>query len=88
VAFALKKIWRHYLYGTKCTVFTDHKSLTKSAHFLPIKETDKMEKLTRTYLKEIVRLHGVPVRSSRTGTVDLPSDFGNPCRSLWGPVRI
>ncbi|GJU50810.1 putative reverse transcriptase domain-containing protein [Tanacetum coccineum] len=26
VVFALK-IWRHYLYGTKCTVFTDHKSL-------------------------------------------------------------
>ncbi|GJY06095.1 putative reverse transcriptase domain-containing protein [Tanacetum coccineum] len=26
VIFALK-IWRHYLYGTKCTVFTDHKSL-------------------------------------------------------------
>nr|GEW46821.1 putative reverse transcriptase domain-containing protein [Tanacetum cinerariifolium]GEX29233.1 putative reverse transcriptase domain-containing protein [Tanacetum cinerariifolium] len=24
--FALK-MWRHYLYGTKCTVFTDHKSL-------------------------------------------------------------
>nr|GEY22179.1 putative reverse transcriptase domain-containing protein [Tanacetum cinerariifolium] len=26
VVFSLK-IWRHYLYGTKCTVFTDHKSL-------------------------------------------------------------
>ncbi|GKE98664.1 putative reverse transcriptase domain-containing protein, partial [Tanacetum coccineum] len=26
VVFALK-IWRHYLYGTRCTVFTDHKSL-------------------------------------------------------------
>nr|GEW57867.1 hypothetical protein [Tanacetum cinerariifolium] len=26
VVFALK-IWRHYLYTTKCTVFTDHKSL-------------------------------------------------------------
>nr|GEW96034.1 putative reverse transcriptase domain-containing protein [Tanacetum cinerariifolium] len=26
VVFALK-IWRHYLYRTKCTVFTDHKSL-------------------------------------------------------------
>ncbi|GJW10341.1 putative reverse transcriptase domain-containing protein, partial [Tanacetum coccineum] len=25
VIFALK-IWRHYLYGTRCTVFTDHKS--------------------------------------------------------------
>ncbi|KAJ0451777.1 putative nucleotidyltransferase, Ribonuclease H [Helianthus annuus] len=26
VVFALK-IWRHYLYGTKCTIFTDHRSL-------------------------------------------------------------
>ncbi|GJW84981.1 putative reverse transcriptase domain-containing protein [Tanacetum coccineum] len=26
VVFALK-LWRHYLYGTRCTVFTDHKSL-------------------------------------------------------------
>ncbi|GKB47934.1 putative reverse transcriptase domain-containing protein [Tanacetum coccineum] len=26
VVFALK-IWRHYLFGIKCTVFTDHKSL-------------------------------------------------------------
>ncbi|KAI3825406.1 hypothetical protein L1987_06889 [Smallanthus sonchifolius] len=35
--------------------------LTKSAHFLPIKETDKTEKLTRLYIKEIVARHGVPV---------------------------
>ncbi|KAI3494637.1 hypothetical protein L1887_40554 [Cichorium endivia] len=26
IVFALK-IWRHYLYGTKCTIYTDHKSL-------------------------------------------------------------
>ncbi|KAI3819895.1 hypothetical protein L1987_13748 [Smallanthus sonchifolius] len=26
VVFTLK-IWRHYLYGTKCTIYTDHKSL-------------------------------------------------------------
>ncbi|GJZ46696.1 putative reverse transcriptase domain-containing protein [Tanacetum coccineum] len=26
VVFALK-IWRHYLYGTKCVIYTDHKSL-------------------------------------------------------------
>ncbi|GJY09104.1 putative reverse transcriptase domain-containing protein [Tanacetum coccineum] len=26
VVFALR-LWRHYLYGTKCTVYTDHKSL-------------------------------------------------------------
>ncbi|KAI3743472.1 hypothetical protein L1987_61182 [Smallanthus sonchifolius] len=146
--FALK-IWRHYLYGTKCTIYTDHKSLqhifeqkelnmqqrhwieflndydcaikyhpgkanvvadalsrketkprrvralqltfhtrlpgqirnaqlkalkeenlplvstrdrlTKSAHFLAIRETDKMEKLTRVYLEEVVSRHGVPI---------------------------
>ncbi|GKG27326.1 putative reverse transcriptase domain-containing protein, partial [Tanacetum coccineum] len=26
MVFSLK-MWRHYLYGTKCVVFTDHKSL-------------------------------------------------------------
>ncbi|GKA97116.1 reverse transcriptase domain-containing protein [Tanacetum coccineum] len=35
--------------------------LTKSAHFLPMKETDSMEKLTRQYLKEVVLRNGVPV---------------------------
>ncbi|GJX61271.1 putative reverse transcriptase domain-containing protein [Tanacetum coccineum] len=35
--------------------------LIKSAHFLPIKETDSMEKFTRQYLKEVVSRHGVPV---------------------------
>ncbi|GJZ13482.1 putative reverse transcriptase domain-containing protein [Tanacetum coccineum] len=113
VVFALK-MWRHYLYDTKCVVFTDHKSLqhildqkelnmrqcrmlktiwfvgstydprliwenitmdfittlpktpsgqdaiwvivdqlTKSAYFLPMKETESMEKLMRQYLKEV-----------------------------------
>ncbi|GJX99876.1 putative reverse transcriptase domain-containing protein [Tanacetum coccineum] len=126
VVFALK-MWRHYLCGTKCVMFTDHKSLqhildqkelnmrqhkwlellsdydceiryhpgkanvvanaftrkewnkplrlpktstgqdtiwvivdrlTKSAHFLLMKETDSMEKLARQYLKEVVSRHG------------------------------
>ncbi|GKE61206.1 putative reverse transcriptase domain-containing protein, partial [Tanacetum coccineum] len=35
--------------------------LTKSAHFLPMKETDSMEKLTRLYLKEVVSRHGLPI---------------------------
>ncbi|GJR97782.1 putative reverse transcriptase domain-containing protein [Tanacetum coccineum] len=35
--------------------------LTKSAHFLPMKENDSMEKLMRQYLKEVVAKHGVPV---------------------------
>nr|GEY74143.1 putative reverse transcriptase domain-containing protein [Tanacetum cinerariifolium] len=35
--------------------------LTKSAHFLPMREDDILEKLTRHYLKEVVSNHGVPV---------------------------
>ncbi|GJV25176.1 putative reverse transcriptase domain-containing protein [Tanacetum coccineum] len=35
--------------------------LTKSAHFLPMKKTDSIEKLTQLYLKKIVCRHGVPV---------------------------
>nr|GFA32801.1 hypothetical protein [Tanacetum cinerariifolium] len=35
--------------------------LTKSAHFLPMKKTDSIEKLAQLYLKEIVCRHGVSV---------------------------
>ncbi|GJW74279.1 putative reverse transcriptase domain-containing protein [Tanacetum coccineum] len=35
--------------------------LTKSTHFLPMKKTDTMEKLTQLYLKEVVCRHGVPI---------------------------
>nr|GEY63588.1 putative reverse transcriptase domain-containing protein [Tanacetum cinerariifolium] len=40
VVFALK-IWRHYIYGTKCTVFTDHKSLQ---HILDQKELNMRQR--------------------------------------------
>ena len=33
----------------------------KTAHFLPIRTTDKTEDLEREYLRTIVKLHGVPV---------------------------
>nr|GEY36433.1 reverse transcriptase domain-containing protein [Tanacetum cinerariifolium] len=35
--------------------------LTKSAHFLPMRETGHMEKLMKLYMKEVVTRHGVPV---------------------------
>ncbi|GJR88173.1 putative reverse transcriptase domain-containing protein [Tanacetum coccineum] len=35
--------------------------LTKSAHFLPMRENDPMDKLTRLYMKEVVARHGIPV---------------------------
>ncbi|KAJ9538155.1 hypothetical protein OSB04_030888, partial [Centaurea solstitialis] len=35
--------------------------LTKSAHFLPIQESSSADKLADIFVREIVRLHGVPV---------------------------
>ncbi|GJR07936.1 putative reverse transcriptase domain-containing protein [Tanacetum coccineum] len=43
------------------TIWVIIDQLTKSAHLLPMKETDLIEKLTRQYLKEVVSRHGVPV---------------------------
>nr|GEU37732.1 putative reverse transcriptase domain-containing protein [Tanacetum cinerariifolium] len=47
--------------------------LTKSAHLLPMREDDMLEKLTRQYLKEVVSKHGVPVSiiSDRDGKFTL-----------------
>ncbi|GJX89720.1 putative reverse transcriptase domain-containing protein [Tanacetum coccineum] len=43
VVFALK-IWRHYLYGTRCTMFTDHKSLQ---HILDQNELNMRQRRSR-----------------------------------------
>ncbi|GJT40192.1 putative reverse transcriptase domain-containing protein [Tanacetum coccineum] len=117
--FTLLKIWRHYLYGTKSVIYTDHQSLqyifdqkdlnkcpkawieatsndyyssghdaiwvvvdrlTKSAHFLPIREDYKTEKLAKIYTNEIVARHGVPVSiiSDRDGRFTAEPDVQVP----------
>ncbi|GKB39512.1 putative reverse transcriptase domain-containing protein [Tanacetum coccineum] len=48
VVFALK-IWRHYLYGTKCTVFPDHKSLQ---HILDQKELNIRQRRWLEFLSD------------------------------------
>jgi len=35
--------------------------LTKAAHFLPIRDTWEVKKLAQLYVKETVRLHGIPL---------------------------
>ncbi|GKE55370.1 reverse transcriptase domain-containing protein, partial [Tanacetum coccineum] len=45
-------------YDTICVIVD---RLTKSAIFVPMRETDPMEKLARMYLKEVVTRHGIHV---------------------------
>ncbi|GKG46321.1 putative reverse transcriptase domain-containing protein, partial [Tanacetum coccineum] len=35
--------------------------LTKSTHFIPMREDYKMDSLARLYLNEIIARHGVPI---------------------------
>ncbi|GJS41091.1 putative reverse transcriptase domain-containing protein [Tanacetum coccineum] len=59
--------------------------LTKSAHFLPIRENDPIERLTRLYMKEVVTRHGIPTDGQSERTIQTLEnmlrvcviDFGN-----------
>nr|GEU34528.1 putative reverse transcriptase domain-containing protein [Tanacetum cinerariifolium] len=61
--------------------------LTKSTYFLPMKETNTMERLMRLYLKEAVSRHGVPALSSQTVIADLHHIFGSRFERLWGKLN-
>lgn len=56
---------------------------TKSAHFLPIRETSSLEKLAKLYVSEIVRLHGVPVSIVSDAILILLLDFGKLFSKRW-----
>ncbi|GKD79222.1 putative reverse transcriptase domain-containing protein, partial [Tanacetum coccineum] len=43
------------------TIWVIFYKLTKSAIFVPMREIDRLEKLARMYLKEVVTRHGIPV---------------------------
>ncbi|GJZ58765.1 putative reverse transcriptase domain-containing protein [Tanacetum coccineum] len=73
--------------------------LTKSAHFLPIREDYKMDRFARLYLNEIVARHGVPIsiisdRDSRftskfcVRSAPFEALYGRKCRSpiMWAEV--
>ncbi|GJX73078.1 putative reverse transcriptase domain-containing protein [Tanacetum coccineum] len=49
---------RHKVSDTPIWVIVDR--LTKSAHFLPIRENDLLDKLARLYLNRVVARHGIP----------------------------
>ena len=59
--------------------------LTKSAHFLAMNLRMSMAKLAQLYIKEIVRLHGVPLSIVSNRDPRFTYGFGKPYRRLWGP---
>ncbi|GJS98719.1 reverse transcriptase domain-containing protein [Tanacetum coccineum] len=63
-------------------VIVDH--LTKSIHFIPSRETDSMETLTRLYIKEIVLQHGVPISIISDRNSHFTSRFWQSMQSALG----
>ncbi|KAL0311461.1 UNVERIFIED_CONTAM: Transposon Ty3-G Gag-Pol polyprotein [Sesamum angustifolium] len=57
--------------------------LTKSAHFLPIRLGDSLDKLAELYVSEIVRLHGYLYLLCQTEILDLPHVFGEVYKGHW-----
>ncbi|GKD46013.1 putative reverse transcriptase domain-containing protein [Tanacetum coccineum] len=61
------------------TIWVIVERLTKSTYFLPMKDTDSMEKLTRQYLKEVVSRHGVPTDGQSERTIQTLEDMLRAC---------
>ncbi|GJU77065.1 ribonuclease H-like domain-containing protein [Tanacetum coccineum] len=58
--------------------------LTKSAHFIPTRETDSMETLTRLFIKETVSRHGVPISIISDRDSYFTSRFWQSMQSAFG----
>ena len=57
------------------SVWTVVDQLTKSAHFLPVRTDYSLDKLAEPYIKEIVRLHGIPASIISDGDPRFTSRF-------------
>ena len=57
--------------------------LTKSAHFLPVRTDYSLDKLAELYIKEIVRLHGIPISIISDRDPRLLRDFGENFKRPW-----
>ncbi|GJR12744.1 putative reverse transcriptase domain-containing protein [Tanacetum coccineum] len=79
------------------TIWVTVDRLTKSAIFVPIRETDPMEKLARMYLKEVVTRHGIcvsiicdrdPSYHASIKATPFEALYGRKCRSpvCWAEV--
>nr|GEZ40596.1 putative reverse transcriptase domain-containing protein [Tanacetum cinerariifolium] len=62
--------------------------LTKSAHFIPTRETDSMETLTRLYISEIVSRHRVPISTISDRDSHFTSSIWQSLQNALGPEII
>ena len=56
--------------------------LTKSAHFLSVRVTYKLDKLAEVYVRKIVCLYRVPKSITPIKIVNLPLSFGKAFKTL------
>lgn len=74
VVFAFK-IWRHYLYGTKCEVYTDHKSLK---YFFTQKESNMRQRRWLELIKDYdLQIHYHPGRVNTIADALSRKNVGN-----------
>ncbi|GJY39860.1 putative reverse transcriptase domain-containing protein [Tanacetum coccineum] len=66
------------------TIWVIVNRLTKSAIFVPMRETDPMEKLARMYLKEVVTRHGITVLIIYDHDPRFPSNFWRSLQKALG----
>ncbi|KAJ9539371.1 hypothetical protein OSB04_032104 [Centaurea solstitialis] len=64
-------------------IYTKKYVETKSAHFLPIQESSSADKLADIFVREIVRLHGVPVSIVSDRDTRFTSRFWRGSRRRW-----
>nr|GEV82880.1 putative reverse transcriptase domain-containing protein [Tanacetum cinerariifolium] len=70
------------------TIWVIIERLTKSVHFIPTRETDCMETLTRMYIKEIVSRHRVPISIISYRDSHFISRFWQSMQSALGVIRF
>ena len=63
--------------------------LTKSAHFLAVRMTFTLEEFYRLYIREIVRLHGMPISIVSNRDPRFTTSHGDMCHAPDpGPTRL
>jgi hypothetical protein len=58
--------------------------LTKSSHFIPVRDTYDVTDVAHVFVSEVIHLHGYLRRSFQIGTPDSLQGFGQVCSQHWG----